>query len=249
MSASSQITPGREITSEEQRLRETVVMAGKILYRLGLVDYMGHASARIPGTDLALIKPRHSEEIKGMDGVTPEQLVTMDLDGTMLDGPAPPPSERYIHTAIFKARPDVGGVVHTHQTLSTIFGITGTPILPVLHVESPLVEHGVPIFESPRLITTPALGEAVAAALGDRDVCHLRNHGIVAVGRTVEEATVNAIFLERLARANLLARQLGEPSVIGPEDIASFKGPMVGYQVRWAYYASLTEEPNVVVNF
>lgn len=235
---------------DEQALREAVVMAGKILYRLGLVDYMGHASARIPGTDRALIKPRHSEEMKGMDTVRPDELVTMDLDGTMLDGPAPPPSERYIHTSILKARPDIGGVVHTHQPLATIFGITGTPILPILHVESPLVEHGIPIFDSPRLITDMALGDAVAAALGDRDVVHLRNHGVVTVGRTVEEATVNAIFLERLARANLLAASLGAaPAVIGSEDIASFKGPMVGYRVRWAYYASLTEQPSGPVSW
>lgn len=243
------MSEARAISAEERALRETVVMAGKILYRLGLVDYMGHASARIPGTDRVLIKPRHSEDVKGMDGVRPEQLVTMDLDGTMLDGPAPPPSERYIHTAIYRARPDVGGVVHTHQTLATVFGIAGRPILPVLHVESPLVERGVPIYESPRLITTSELGDAVAAVLGDLDVCHLRNHGIVTVGRTVEEATVNAIFLERLARANLLAAQLGTPSAIGPEDIASFKGPMVGYPVRWAFYASLTEEPSGPVNW
>src|SRR5436190_581410 len=200
------VTHGR--ASTERELRETVIMAGKILYRLGLVDYMGHASARIPGTDRALIKPRHSEDVKGMDSVLPDQLVTMDLDGTMLDGPAPPPSERYIHTAIYRSRPDVGGVVHTHQTLATVFGIVGRPLLPILHVEAPLVADGVPIYDSPRLITSAALGAEVADALGGRDVCHLRNHGIVAVGRTVQEATVNAIFLERLARANLLASQL-----------------------------------------
>jgi ribulose-5-phosphate 4-epimerase/fuculose-1-phosphate aldolase len=234
------------MSPEEAALRETVIMAGKILYRLGLVDYMGHASARIPGTDRALIKPRHSEDVKGMDSVLPEQLVTMDLDGAMLDGPAPPPSERYIHTAIYRARPDVGGVVHTHQTLATTFGIVGRPILPILHVEAPLVADGVPIYESPRLITSAALGADVASALGSHDVCHLRNHGIVAVGRTVQEATVNAIFLERLARANLLASQLGTPAVISPEDVDALRGPMVGYQVRWAYYASLTEQSGPV---
>lgn len=234
-------------TADEATLRETVALAGKILYRLGLVDYMGHASARIPGTDRALIKPRHSEDVKGMDAVRPDQLVTMDLDGTMLDGPAPPPSERYIHTAIYRARPDVGGVVHTHQTLATAFGYTGRPILPILHVEAPLVADGVPVYESPKLITSAALGDEVAAALGSHDVAHLRNHGIVAVGPTVEEAVINAIFLERLARANLLAAQLGgEPAVISPEDIAALRGPMVGYKVRWAYYASLTEQDGPV---
>ena len=77
----------RSISPEEQRLRESVVMAGKILYRLGLVDYMGHASARIPGTDTALIKPRHSEDVKGMDGVTPD-LVAGSHQGALTREPA-----------------------------------------------------------------------------------------------------------------------------------------------------------------
>src|SRR5436190_312878 len=130
------VTHGR--ASTERELRETVIMAGEILYRLGLVDYMGH----------------------------------------------------------------------THQTLAPVFGLVGRPRLPILHVEAPLVADGVPIYDSPRLLTSAALGAEVADALGGRDVCHLRNRGIVAVGRTVQEATVNAIFLERLARANLLASQL-----------------------------------------
>jgi ribulose-5-phosphate 4-epimerase/fuculose-1-phosphate aldolase len=112
-----------------------------------------------------------------------------------------------------------------------------------LHVESPLVARGVPIYPSPELIETPELGDAVAKTLADYPVCHLQGHGIVTVAASVEEATVHAIHLERLARANYLASQLGAPRVITPEEIDRLRGPIVGYKVRWAYYKSLLEGP------
>ena len=76
----------------EQELRYTVATAGKILYRLGLTEYMGHASARVPGTDRILIKPRHSETIHGMGEVGPEKVVVIDLDGNLLEGDDGPPA-------------------------------------------------------------------------------------------------------------------------------------------------------------
>jgi ribulose-5-phosphate 4-epimerase/fuculose-1-phosphate aldolase len=204
---------------------------------------MGHVSARVPGTDRIITKPRHSEKIRGMDTLTPEQMIVMDLDGNLLDGAEPAAKERFIHTQIYKARPDVLGVVHTHQTLATVFGSVGRPILPILHVEAPLVARGIPIYPSPELIESPEFGDAVAATLADYPVCHLQGHGIVTVAASPEEATVHAIHLERLARANYLAAQLGTPRVIVPDEIERLKGPIVGYQVRWAYYKSLLDGP------
>jgi ribulose-5-phosphate 4-epimerase/fuculose-1-phosphate aldolase len=224
-------------------LKQTVATAHGVLGRLGLADYMGHASARVPGSsDRVVTKPRHSTKIKAMTSLRPEQMIVVDLDGLLVEGDDPPAKEVQIHTAIYRARPDVGGVVHTHQTLATIFGVVGRPILPLLHVESPLVARGVPIYPSPELIDTPELGDAVAQVLGDLACCHLQGHGIVTVGQTVEQATVRAIHLERLARANLLAAQLGTPRVITPEEIRRLESPMVGTDVRWAYYSSLLED-------
>lgn len=225
-------------------LKERVATACRVLFRLGLADYMGHASARIPGTDLVVIKPRHSLSIRALGEVTADQMVVIDLDGHLVEGADKPPSERYIHTAIYRARPDVGGVVHTHQLLATVFGIVARPILPLLHVEAALVARGIPIYPSPELVDDPERGAALAAALGDHPVCHLQGHGIVTAMPTVEEAAIAAIHLERLAQANLLAAQLGgTPRVITPQEIARLAGPMVDYRVRWAYYASLAEPP------
>jgi L-ribulose-5-phosphate 4-epimerase len=228
-----------------EALKQQVATASRILFRLGLADYMGHPSARIPGTERILIKPRHSQSVRALGELSADQVVEIDLDGNLVEGSDPPPGERFIHTEIYRARPDVGGVVHTHQTLATIFGVVGRDILPLLHVESPLVARGIPIFPSPELINDSARGALVAEALGDYPVCHLQGHGIVTVAPTIEEATIAAIHLERLARANYIAAQLGTPRVITPEEIARIRGPMVGYEVRWAYYASLADDPNL----
>jgi ribulose-5-phosphate 4-epimerase/fuculose-1-phosphate aldolase len=233
----------------EAHLKEQVATSCRILFRLGLADYLGHPSARVPETDRIIIKPRHSMSVHGMGDLGPEQMVVIDLEGKQLEGDDPPPGERFIHTEIYKARPDVMGVVHTHQTMSTIFGIVSRPILPILHVEGPLVARGIPIYPSPELVSTPEQGAALAQALGDYALGHLQGHGIVTVSPTVEEATLSAIHMERLARANYMAAQLGEPRVIPPDEIERLAGPMVGFQVRWSYYVSLIEGSTGPVNF
>src|SRR5215469_14072718 len=102
----------------ESDLRRELADVCRVLFRLHLVDYMGHPSARIPGTDRVLIKPRHSEQIRAQDQIRPEDMAVIDLEGRPLAGEYPPPGERFIHTAIYRARPDVQAIVHTHQPMA-----------------------------------------------------------------------------------------------------------------------------------
>jgi len=224
----------------EAELRKLVADAGRILYRLGLTDYMGHASARIPGTDHIVIKPRHSLRIRAMDRVAPEDLNIIDGDGNLVSGNDGPPAERFIHTCIYRARPDVQSVVHTHQPIATIMGVAGAPILPVLHVEASLVERPVPMWPCAKLVTDDDLGGQLATALGDHSVCLLQGHGIVSVAATVQEATIGAIHLERLADANYKVLAINrQPRVIPADEIRQLKERGVNFEVRWAYYAEL----------
>ena len=224
----------------EAELRELLATSCRILYKLGLSDYLGHPSARIEGTERVLIKPKHSPKVRGMDTMTADQVVVIDLDGDLLEGEEEPPSERFIHTEIYRARPDVLSVVHTHQPISTLLGIVGLPILPILHVQAPLVERPVPTFPCAELIVNQELGRGVAEALGDHPVCHLQGHGIVSVARTVQEATLGAVHLEHLAEANFRAAQIGrEPRVIPPKEIANLRRQLASQAGRWAYYAEI----------
>lgn len=233
------MTPATPHTVEAE-LRELLATACRILYRLGLSDYLGHPSARLPGTDRVLIKPKHSPRVRGFDRVTADMMVLVDLDGNLLEGQDPPPAERFIHTEIYRARPDVQAVVHTHQPIATLLGVVGQPILPILHIESPLVERPVPTFPCAELVVNADLGRALAEALGDHEVCHLQGHGIVSVAGSVQEATLNTIHLERLAEANFRAAQVGRsPRVIPPEEIAALRRHRAAPAGRWAYYAEL----------
>src|SRR5215207_9492140 len=224
----------------EDELRALVAISCRIIYRLGLSDYLGHASARVAGTDRVVIKPKHSERIRGMDTMTAADMVVIDLDGKLIDGQDPPPSEVFMHTEIYRARPDVLGVVHTHQPVATELGIYGAPILPILHIEAPLVAEPMPTWPSARMVVTAELGRALAAALGEHRVCHLQGHGIVSVAASIEDATLGAIFLERLARATLLGAQTGRaPRVIPPDEIADLRRTMAASAGRWAYYTEI----------
>ena len=225
-------------------LRELVATACRILHHLGLVDYLGHVSARLPGAERVLINARRSTGVSGLDRITAQDVLEIVLDGAVLEGRESPPQELFIHTEIYRARPDVLAVVHTHQPMATLMGIVGQPILPILHIEAPLVERPVPTFPCAELVVNPQLGQRLAEALGDHEVCHLQGHGIVSVAGTVQEATVGAIFLERLAEANFRAAQLGKPPrVIPPEEIAQlrrYRAPLIG---RWRYYEELASRP------
>lgn len=226
----------------EAELRELVAASCRILYSLGLSDYLGHPSARVPGTDRVVIKPKHSPRVRGMDTMTGDRMVIIDLDGNLLEGDDPPPSERFIHTEIYRARPDALAVVHTHQPMATLMGIIDQPILPLLHIESPLVEHGVPMFPCAALVTDPDLGRRMAKALGTSETCHLQGHGIVSVAPTVEEATVHAAQLERLAEVNFRVLQSGKAPRVIPQDeldmLKAHRAPIAG---RWAYYLELAD--------
>jgi len=230
-----------QINAEEQRA--LLATACHILYKLGLSDYLGHPSVRLDA-ERVLIKPKHSPKVRGMDTMRAEDMAVIDLDGQLVEGEHEPPSERFIHTEIYRARPDVVSVVHTHQPMATLLGIVELPILPLLHVESVVVEQQpVPIFACAELIVSSLQGRRVAQALGQHRVCHLQGHGIVSVGCSVQEATLGAIHLERLAEVNYRVARLGrQPRVIPPAEIQALKGQLASPAGRWAYYTELASQ-------
>ena len=210
--------------AEDQRaLKEEVALSNRALHYYGLASYMGQASARIPGTDRMLIKSRSH---MGLNATTAETIITMGLDGNIVDGPAvaQAPAEWPLHTEIYRARPDVGGVVHTHQKWVTVFGIAGQTILPVHHPS--LSASVVPAYsvyaEGYGTFNTVQQGRAVARTLGDGIGCHLQNHGVVIVGITIQEAVLTAIRAEHQAELNWLAMQAGEREQIPMQTLRPF---------------------------
>jgi len=191
------------VTSKtETDLKRRLVQASWILAMEGQGDLVwGHASVRAPGQDTFWIKPTGL----GLDEVRVEDLLLCDLDGRVVRGKKPRHIEVYIHSEVMQARPDVCAVVHTHAIHPTAFAFLRVPLQPVTHEAAVFVPPDIPRFdETTDLINTPERGRAMAKALGSRDALLLVSHGIVTSGTTIERAAINALLLDRAARAQLL---------------------------------------------
>jgi len=226
-------------------LKSKVATACRILHHQGLVGYLGHVSARVPGSDEILINARRKGIYSSLGDVTSEEVALTDINGKMLGDETglSIPGEMELHTSIFRVRSDVNSVIHTHQPLATAFGIAGRDILPVFNEGFEVLASRMPLFEKRDLITTRELGEAMAREMGENDICILRGHGIVTTGRSVEEATLNAINLELQARMNIIAalletlRQMPKNRIEPlPERLSLSPSKIQG---AWKYYVSL----------
>jgi L-fuculose-phosphate aldolase len=191
----------RRVTAEAD-LKRRLVEASRILAMEGQGDLVwGHASVRRPGQDTFWIKPTGL----GLDEVRVEDLLLCDLDGRVVKGTKPRHIEVYIHSEVMRVRPDVCSVVHTHAMAPTVFAATGVALEPVTHEAAVFAPPDIPRFdETTDLINTPERGKAMARALGGSDALLLVSHGIVTSGTTIERAAINALLLDRAARAQLM---------------------------------------------
>ena len=221
-------------------LREKIALGCRILAKLELVDYLGHVSARVPGTDKVLIRARGAEQGNQLH-MTYRQVSLVDIDAVKIGGEFQVPDETKLHTEIYRARPDVQAVVHTHQPLVTIFGDLERPILPMQGVMASVVREEIPIYRSSRKVTTPEQGAALARALGERRIVHLQNHGVAIVGTSVEQVVIDAIWLEHQAKLTLWASMIGTPRGMRREELDAQAGDAFGIEGRWRYYVSLLD--------
>lgn len=203
------------------RLAEKLIQGCLILADDGQGDLIwGHVSVR----DLArpshlLMKPAGI----GLEEMADDKIISVDLSGERTAGARPRHIEVFIHTEIMRARPDVQAVVHTHPPHAVAFSSLCRPLLPVGH-EGSLFCDGLPVFDrTSDLIVSPDLGRAVAACLEGHNAMLLRNHGIVTAGRSVEEAVMTAILLEKACKVQLLAEHAGGPKATTSPEEAKIK--------------------------
>lgn len=197
-----------------QSLREQVAWACRILAREGYADLtLGHVSGRPAGDDLVQIKRKGV----ALDEVDADDVIELDLARDELRLTPEMHLEAVLHTEVYRARPDVGAVVHGHPPFVTAFAATGATLEMLTH-DSVLFSEGLAVFEeTPEMITEVAEGKAVADALGDKRAVILRNHGVLVVGKTVPWAVLTALTLERAVRLQSIARTLGTLRPIAPD--------------------------------
>ncbi len=197
------------------KLREQVWQLNLELPRNRLVTWTGgNVSARDPETGLVVIKPSgvRYEELR------PEHLVVVDVAGALVEGDLKPSSDTASHLYIYRCRPDVGGVVHTHSPYATAFAALGRPI-PV-YLTAIADEFGGPIpCGGFALIGGEQIGQVVVESIGDSSAVLLKNHGVFTVGKTGEAAVKAAAMVEDVARTVWLALQIGQPDELAAETV------------------------------
>jgi len=185
-------------------LRKEVATCTRLLVMQEVMDYSGHVSARIPGTDRILIQSRDISRL----ALGAADLLVVDLDGKVLEGSLPAPMETALHTSVYRARPDARAVCHGHPTFSTLFSVVDRPLLAVRNFAYRFA-NAVPVHSDTTHIRSLEQGRAVAQTLGDRRVCLLRAHGTVVVSSSVQELFMDCLDFEDNARSLIYASALG----------------------------------------
>ena len=197
-------------------LREEVCRLHLELPKNNLVVWTsGNISVRDPETGFVVIKP---SGIKYED-MRPEHMVVVDLQGQVLAGDLKPSSDTASHLYIYRQRPDVNGVVHTHSPYATAFAALGKPI-PV-YLTAIGDEFGGPIpCGGFALIGDEEIGRLVVESIGDSSAVLLKNHGVFTIGPTGEAALKAAVMVEDAAHTVWIALQIGQPDEIPPDQVA-----------------------------
>jgi L-ribulose-5-phosphate 4-epimerase len=199
-----------------EALREQVWKLHLELPKNNLVTWTGgNVSGRDPATGYVVIKP---SGVKYED-LRPEQLVVLDVNGQRIEGDLKASSDTASHLYIYRHRPDVNGIVHTHSPYATAFAALGKPI-PV-YLTAIADEFGGPIpVGSFALIGGEEIGKVVVESIGSSPAVLLKNHGVFTIGKNAESAVKAAVMVEDVARTVWYALQLGTPDEIPAEAVA-----------------------------
>ncbi|MDI6709195.1 MAG: class II aldolase/adducin family protein [Bacillota bacterium] len=202
-----------------EKAREQVARAGKQMLDGGLVTgSWGNISARVPKDDVLVITP------SGLDyaRLRPQDMVVVGMDGRVIEGDLKPSTELPMHLGIYRARPDVEAIVHTHSPNACALAVARVP-LPVILEEVAQVVGGPVAVADYAPAGSEALAQSAVRALAGVNAVLLANHGVVGVGRSVSEALQVCRVVERAAGVYLMARLVGGPVVLGPQETESLR--------------------------
>lgn len=203
-------------------LADDIVVGSRILADLGIVDGFGHVSARSPSNPAHFLMARSVAPAL----VTADDIMEFDENGEPVDaGGRAIFLERFIHAAVYRARPDVMAVVHAHSTGVIPFANSKTQLKPMFH-NAAFIGTGAPVWDIAKefgatdmLVRNNALGNALAQALGDKSVLLMRGHGDVTVGSAVKVAVFRAYYTDVNARMQAQALTLGpDIAFLSPEE-------------------------------
>jgi ribulose-5-phosphate 4-epimerase/fuculose-1-phosphate aldolase len=227
---------------------DELVTANRILAREGILDAFGHVSVRHPAHPdrFCLSRARAPECIEASD------IMQFALDGAPFEPAGRTPyAERFIHAAVYAARPDVRAVVHNHSPGVIPFGVTGVPLRPIMHMcasmgtEIPVWDSRTSFGDTNLLVTNAAMARDLASALGPRSVALMRGHGCVVAGASLREVVFNAIYLELNAALQQRAGALGEIRFLSDGEVRAVLDTRSAFTFEraWEYWCRRAGRP------
>ncbi len=225
-----------------------LVIANRILGREGVCDAFGHISVRHPDRpNRYLLSCSRAPEL-----VAPDDIMEFELDGSPVDaGGRKPYLERFIHGAVFEARPEVQSVVHNHATGVIPYSVTDTPLRPIQHTFA-RIGREIPVWDihdrfgdTDMLVSNVEQGRDLATCLGDNVVVLMRGHGCTVTAPTIAEAVLTAIYLQVNAQLQMEAMRLGDVAYLTPGEIdasSQINQPKSGAERAWEYYKARARE-------
>ena len=196
------------------QMRSQLSLALAMLEREEILDFNGHFSARLPDARGLMINAGDSVRSR----IAPADFIDIDFDGRPLAGERRPPMEFHLHAQLYLQRPDVQAVVHMHPRWSTVLTTAGQTWQPVTMQAAVL--GAVPTFAKTASINTVALGQELAAFVGNGKAALLWRHGAVTAAASISDAFVQAIYLEENAHRQYLALQIGTPQALSEDECA-----------------------------
>lgn len=202
-------------------VQDELILGTRILVNENIIDGFGHISVRDPRNPERFWMVREN----GIHSQPETLLVELDLgaNSTQTNGPRPS-IERFIHSEIYRARPDVNSVVHTHAPSLIPFGVTGIPLKPLFHLcgfleeESPNFDIEAEYGATDLLITDERKGKSLATVLGLSAIVLMRGHGATIVGSSIQEAVYRAVYSTLNASMQSTAMVLGTPKFLSREE-------------------------------
>jgi L-fuculose-phosphate aldolase len=192
--------------SEAVDVRAEVLRAAKALHAAGLVvGTSGNVSGRMPDGETVCMTPSSL----AYESMTIDDLVVVDLDGNVVDGERSPTSERALHLECYKQYGEVRGVIHSHATYASMFALVREPIPAAIEEVIVYIGGDVPVCDYQQT-GTDELGKEVASKVGDRSATLMANHGLLCVGKSVDDALHTSLVVERTAEIVWGARAMGK---------------------------------------
>ena len=215
-------------------LIENLITACRILDKEGIMDELGHFSARCPEQKGVWINGKVSP-----GQATEADFVLLDLNGKKQAGDLEPASVSPLHLAVYQKRPDIMAIAHTHSPMVVTLSIAGVPLRTVENLGASVIGKAAPVFEKYGLVDNFELGYELAEAMGAHNFCVLKSHGNLVAGKSIEEACVHAIWGEKAARYQYQAMLLGEPHWYPEKEIEKMIQQQIrgkGFVRTWNYY-------------